>query len=93
MPGAYWHEQPNAVARGRDSVTVPPLVGPFREFDPKIELPRWLDEYKWHRDDSRWNQCGRDWTTHDLREPHYPQVWRTRRPNSVMCFKEPEVTP
>ena len=60
------------------------LVGPhceYREFDPRIELPRWLDEYKWHRDDVTWSQCGRDWTADRLNDPHYPKVWRTRRPN------------
>jgi hypothetical protein len=53
----------------------------WREFDPKIELPRWLDEYKWHRDEATWSQCARDWTTDRLNDPHYPKVWRTRRPN------------
>ncbi len=55
-------------------------VGPFREFDPKIELPHWLDEYKWHSGDSRWSQAGRDATPADVASPHYPKVWRTRRP-------------
>lgn len=57
------------------------LVGPYREIDPKVELPRWLDEYKWHPDEATWSQCARDWTADRLNDPHYPKVWRTRRPN------------
>jgi hypothetical protein len=57
-----------------------PLVGSWREFDPSVELPQWLDEYKWHRDDSQWCQTGRDATPADVAYPFYPPVWRTRRP-------------
>lgn len=51
----------------------------FREFDPKIEPPHYLDEYKWHRTDSQWNQTGRDATPADVAGLHYPKVWRTKR--------------
>lgn len=56
------------------------FVGPFREFDPRNELPRWRDEYKWHPDEATWSQCACDWTADRLFDPHYPKVWRTRRP-------------
>ena len=76
--------------------TAPPvdldrLVGPaFREFEPKVELPRWLDEYKWHGDDRQWNQTGRDATPADVAAPHYPKVWRTRRPNAKVSHPTKE---
>lgn len=63
----------------------------YREFDPRTELPKYLDEYKFHRDDPTWNQCGRNWTFDNLKEPNSPKVWRTLRP--IVNLKRPQCCP
>ena len=53
---------------------------PWREFDPKIELPRFLDQFKRHRTDKDWREIGKNMTFDEVFAPHFPKIWRTRRP-------------